>query len=208
MHVSIASEKQTSEDGALFQTRGLEFTHQTTPDRLSSTERLALAVLTEDKVNFPEGLAPLGGERRLAHWRTSQQTLPLICPPALRAEILTAQACRVVLLTPAHFEQGYRPTWLLDERQGVRSKLIAIACRRAQVVSGWDFATNKPKPTRRLAPAGAVYFLKLKGNQTAINQWIDEIWLQCVSDDPQMRRDGFGLAALGAWLNPINTKEP
>lgn len=203
-HVRITPDKLTAEDGALFQTRGLEFSKSNARGQLSSAQRLALAVLTDDSVTLPTGLAPLGGERRLMHWRASQQALPTSCPQSIRDNIVATQACRLVLLTPAYFEQGHLPTWLRTERRGITPQLKAITTGRAQVVSGWNFISDRPKPTRRLVPAGAVYFLKLKGKQEpisadAIHQWIDELWLACVSDDPQAQQDGFGLAALGSW---------
>ena len=67
------------------------------------------------------------------------------------------------------------------------------------VVSGWDLAQGRPKETKRLAPAGSVYFLELAGEREDIRRWCDEAWLNCVGDGAQDRRDGFGLAALGTW---------
>ena len=58
---------------------------------------------------------------------------------------------------------------------------------------------GRPKPTRRLAPAGSVYFLELTGADDAIGRFVDAVWLQAISDDEQDQRDGFGLALLGAW---------
>ncbi len=115
---------------------------------------------------------------------------------------MNAKACRAVLLTPACFTQGFRPTWLLQTRHGVTPTLIGAAVGRPAVVSGWDYAARpgRPKPARRLAPAGSVYFLKLgASSDDAICAWVNAIWMQCVSDDAQDRTDGFGLAALGAW---------
>jgi CRISPR-associated protein Cmr3 len=67
----------------------------------------------------------------------------------------------------------------------------------------------RPKPSRRLVPAGSVYFLKLDGSDAAIDQFIDATWLQAISDDEQDRRDGFGLALFGAWdgvPRPMNSQ--
>jgi CRISPR-associated protein Cmr3 len=77
--------------------------------------------------------------------------------------------------------------------------LKAVATTRAQVVSGWDFEIRKPKPTRRLVPRGAVFFLKLDGDEQARSRWIEATWMHCISDHEQDQRDGFGLAMLGAW---------
>lgn len=208
-HVAIDAEKQTSKDEHLFQTHGLEFTHHHT--------RLALAIAVEDPTEPQDGpLSPLGGERRIVAWRKSTAGLPPI-PPGLLEQVQhkhkqTCAYCRVILLTPAHFEKGWEPTWLLQTREGVEPTLQAVAIQRPQVVSGWDLAagngndengkkkpSGKPKPTRRLAPAGSVFFLKLDGEPDAIAQWVRSIWMHCISDDEQSRRDGFGLAAIGTW---------
>lgn len=211
-HVSIEPGSQTAAEGALYQTRGLEFARSDGQKRL----RLALAVTT-DADSLEPGLAPLGGERRLVQWRDGKRQEFPKCPPEVRAAIQNKKACRVVLLTPAHFTLGFRPTWLLDSHCGVTAELIAAAVPRAQVVSGWDFdrrhgnGAGQAKPTRRLAPAGSVYFLKLTGEPDAIGEWVNEMWMKnCISDEAPDRQDGFGLAALGAWsgnCEPMEDKQ-
>lgn len=213
---------QASEEGTLFQTYGLEFRHVCTEKNdvdqkgndnddekkrqrerekrystLRNTKRLALAVATANE-DVRGGIAALGGERRLMCWRESGTAFPT-CPSDLVAQIQHFKACRVVLLTPAHFEHGWKPTWLLQECEGVKPTLIAVAIQRPQVVSGWDLEQHKPKPTRRLAPAGSVFFLKLDGTEEAITKWVDAIWMHNISDDEQSRKDGFGLAVVGVW---------
>lgn len=218
-HVSVQPDTQTAREGALFQTRGLEFTWR---DRAAWTEReefvtrrLALAAAFEDKgtpytpPHFPGGHAPLGGERRLMRWSTLDATLPEP-PPGLFAAIADARRARVILLTPALFAAGYRPptTWV---RGGVSATLCAAAVPRAQIISGWDLNADngvdergkprlrgKPKPTRRLAPAGAVYFVTWEPGAN-VQAWLDATWMRNVSDADQDQRDGFGLAALGVW---------
>ena len=97
-------------------------------------------------------------------------------------------------------------------QSGVAVELQGVAINRTQVVSGWDFDRTKsqhgqPKATRRLAPAGSVYFLKLTGTEQQVEGWCDQVWLQCVSDDPQDNRDGFGLVLLGAWSGQCQAME-
>jgi CRISPR-associated protein Cmr3 len=192
VHVKIDPEKQAAEEGFLYQTSGLEFTRKVD----ERTVRLALAVRTP--IDAPSMVAPLGGEQRLSYWRESREQLPASCPNEIREAIKQRKACRIVLLTPAYFKAGFRPEWLLRSQNGITPRLVAAAVGRPQVVSGWDYENRRPKPTRRLAPAGSVYFLKLEGDGD-IDRWIDEMWMRCVSDDEQTRLDGFGLAALGAW---------
>lgn len=197
IHVGIKPETRTADEerGALFQTQGLEFTR--VREKLSGAQSLGLVVAT-DASGLKPGLVPVGGERRLAFWRKSGKTLPPL-PEKLIHQIVEERSCRLILITPAYFEKGWKPTWLLEEREGVKPSLKAAALKRYETVSGWDLKEREPKPTRRLAPAGTVYFLRLEGEKKAIRRWVERIWLECVSDEEQNRRDGFGLAVLGTW---------
>lgn len=206
VHVKIDPAKQAADEGFLYQTSGFEYTRQLNGKPL----RLAMAVQTS--VAVPAGQAPLGGEQRLCSWLESSASFPS-CPDKLRDRIIADRACRVVLLTPAYFRLGFRPKWLVQAQDGVRPRLVAAAVRRPQVVSGWDYEIGKPKPTRRLAPAGSVLFLELEGDEQNIAQWVESIWMKSISDDDetgntdQSRLDGFGLVALGTWSGEIKRME-
>lgn len=215
-HVSMELDQRIAKEGALFGTSGLEFTI-TEKQKLGVARQLALAVEVDEKEapRLKEGIASLGGERRMVSWRKSNDRLPT-CPQKVVDAILKDRACRVILLTPAYFEQGYYPTWLTKEHHGVTPQLAGIAIQRPQVASGWQLEKPAgPKPTRRLASAGTVMFLNLNGNEdAAIRDWINNMWMQCVSDDDpngsstQSRDDGFGLAVLGTWSGqPVAMKE-
>ncbi len=193
-HVSIASERLTASEGALFGTEGRRYA----AGRGAAARSLALAFAPDDEAGLSDGWGTLGGERRLARWAKVSTPLPEL-PGDLLEAMVRQQACRVLLLTPAVFAGGFRPTWLLGERGGVKPALVAAAVRRPDTVSGWNLATRQPKPTRRLAPAGSVYFVSLEGDEAAIRAWLQALWWRAVSDDEQDRRDGFGVAALGVW---------
>jgi len=200
IHVSIDGETFVGKEGALFGTSGLEFTHQERPNHLSEARKLALVVAVDgpEADTMREGIAGLGGERRMVSWRKSDDDLPP-CPDGLQEAIIKDKACRVILLTPAYFTKGYQPSWFLGKRHEVLPQLKAIATQRPQVVSGWDFERPGPKPSRRLAPSGTVLFLSLAGSDDAIRDWIGNTWMQCISDNDLDRNDGFGLAVLGTW---------
>lgn len=208
MHVSIEAGKEIARDGRLFETSGLEFTapgsgHQ----RLTTAKRLAIAVdVNEAGYTIRPGIAGFGGERRMITWRRSNSELSTwaedVKMKVLEHALVKGPHYRLFLLTPACFKQGYRPgEWFHAEaaRCGVVVELKALAVHRPQVISGWDLALGRPKPSRRLTPAGTVFFLSLKGGEQAIRDWIEVTWMQCISDDEQDRRDGFGLAVLGTW---------
>ena len=117
----------------------------------------------------------------------------------MRRSILQHRSCRLILATPACFAKGFLPSTAGLSHSGVNVSVQGVANHRYQVVSGWDYVLRKPKPSRRLVPAGGVYFVRLEGSDTAIEKWMDMLWLQSISDDDQDRRDGFGIVVLGAW---------
>lgn len=208
-HVAMQKDKRTGEEGKLFQTIGLEFTHPTSEQYpLDAARRLALLVAVgghDLAAKIGAGFDTLGGERRTVVWREGG-ALPTL-PAKLVQQVQQHTACRIILLTPAIFEQGYRPTWLCTPQYGVTPTLRAVCCTGYGVVSGWDYAQRKPKPTRRMLPAGSVLYLHLDGKQDAIAAWMQALWLQAISDAEQDRRDGFGLAAIGIW-NEKDTAVP
>jgi CRISPR-associated protein Cmr3 len=210
-HVSVHLPTQTAQDGALFQTSGLEFQQRGERDSLADLERLALAVQVDttqaQERSVVSGFAPLGGERRIVQWSDVKipSSLDLVMPNEVQAKIIATSCCRVLLVTPAYFSAGYKPAFLCQPCEGVTPRLRAAAVRRSQVVSGWDFVLQTPKPTRRLAAAGSVYWLELDHDPQdagAVERWVKTIWMHCISDDEESRNDGFGLALLGSWTHP------
>ncbi len=82
----------------------------------------------------------------------------------------------------------------------MKLRIVGAAVGRPVHASGWDYEKGTPKPSRRLAPAGSVYFFEIEaGDEATIERFVDDIWLRPISDDEQYRRDGFGVALLGAW---------
>jgi CRISPR-associated protein Cmr3 len=195
-NVAINGDTRTGEAGKLFTIEHRRFQGSVGGGPLSShTRRLAL-LASCDAPGIRPGVVPFAGERRLIALRKSQAAHPAM-PDAVRKCVIADRSARIVLVTPAVFTLGWRPTWLLKEREGVRVTLQAAITPRPEVVSGWDMAQKRPKPTRRLVPAGGVYFVRLDGDEASINRWLDATWWQCVSDDEQARRDGFGLCVIG-----------
>lgn len=147
---------------------------------------------------------PLGGERRMVHWQRSQATVAgWQCPLKVRQALESATKVRMVLATPAIFRWGWKPGWLDDQLEGAppgssaQLQLVGVCNHRWKAVSGWSLAPPRgPKPTRRMVPAGSVYFFTC---QAGAARSLADRWLQPVSDDEQEQRDGFGLAVWGIW---------
>lgn len=222
-HVALQPGERVGLEGMLFDTAGLRFLHSSKPNPRGRADlapcRLALGLRCPGgevggrRLELAERLAPLGAERRLAHWRPAPRGWPGM-PAEIRRRIVESRRARLVLLTPACFAAGALPGWNGSPVPGlppgaatVQATVRAACVSRPVIVSGWDLAADngpgkpkgRPKPTRRLAPAGSVYFVELTGSAEEIGAWCDAVWLHAVSDAIQDRRDGFGLAVLGTW---------
>lgn len=193
-HVAIDDDSKTVGDsgGRLFSTQGIVFRSGT----LGALRRFAIAVDSDVDMQRGAPVMTMGGERRLVTWQSSPVAFPAL-DAGLVAAIVQQQSCRVHLLTPAFFNNGWCPDWLIQPRFGVTVQLESATAGRAQIISGWDLLQNAPKPSVRFAPAGSSYFLRFGGDTTQIPQWLASVWLQNISDDVQARRDGYGLAVVG-----------
>ena len=197
MHVEMDYHTKSGVDGGLFQTRGLEFTTKPDKDKIEFAKYgLLVEVETDGEFDgaIKNGLAPLGAERRIVAWRKTPENFAF--PECKISEPINEhKACRIILLTPAYFANGFLPS---EWQEKFDFKIEAVAVNRHEVVSGYDFKKGKPKPTRRLCPAGTVFFVKFNDAEK-INEFMNKTWFRCVSDGEQERKDGFGLACLGTW---------
>lgn len=216
-HVRIDPLAGAAEEGALFTTAALALTHL--PRYLSeakeSSSRFAEVTLSTrvradgwcgEVVEKLDILHPLGGERRLVHWKAVEASA-WDSLKRIQEGLATTSRVRMMLATPAIFRDGWKPGWLNDALIGtphgatVALRLLGVSIQRWRAVSGWSLADlpgqpRGPKPVRRLVPAGGVYFFETVDGKASD---LADRWLESVSDDEQDRRDGFGLAVWGIW---------
>ena len=216
-HVCLDADTGAAAEGQIFATAGLNVTHLPRCGVAESKpfqERFAEIVLSARVTMAEKGFEhlktlnawhPLGGERRLVHWQRNDAAELWICPEAVKAALESATQIRMVLATPAIFDHGWRPDWLDAKtltgkpiNDGPTLKLAGVSNARWKAVSGWSLAPPRgPKPIRRMVPAGSVYFFeKVEGEGRTL---ATHGWLKPVSDAPQDRNDGFGLAVWGTW---------
>lgn len=216
-HVAINSYSLTAETGHLFQTAGLDFGNQRKQNEQTGhsqkqwgwkDESYSLACQFQEKI--PSTLRTIGGEARLGKIQPQENLFP-DCPNDIATEINQKKAFRLLLVTPAIFENGYLPKWLDSktlegELHGMRLRLHAVAVPRWQAGTSWDMAADgsrkkvfdskKGKGMRalkRLAPAGTVYWFEiLDGVMEA-----EGFWLTTISDE--RANDGYGLTLSGVW---------
>lgn len=189
VHVAIDPASCTAAEGQLFGCEGVSFVRR---DRSGGSDRIrsfALALACDDpRLAAKRGPGHLGGERRIGHFRPVAQAFPeCISIPG------NARRLRLILVTPGLFGDGYKP---VDGVFGGEARVVAAAVGRPQVISGWDFSAGEPKRSRRMAPAGSVYWVELAPGvdpQAFARKW----WFSSLCDEAQDARDGFGLAVVG-----------
>ncbi len=212
-HASINPRNGAAVDGSLFSTTSLalaalpRYPGAANPGFHESHARMQLAVRVRGEgwcgqtASQLDALHPLGGERRLAHWKATQQLWS--CPKEIAVGLADAKRIRMALATPAIFSDGWKPGWLNADLTGtppgteVKLQLVGVCIGRWQAVSGWSLAEPRgPKPVRRMVPAGGVYFFEAVSGRPGD---LAGRWLEPISDDAKECRDGFGLATWGIW---------
>jgi len=217
VNVSIDPTTGTSSEGKLFTTSGLVF-----PPGYSMVVRVRTP---NDRLRSALGslptLASIGGERRLAEFaaRSSDGEDGWSAPTTLLNALRRARGVRMVLATPAVFAQGWLPGWVDPQSleahppgadPSLKLVLRSACLERWRPISGWSLeaATSDgtgrsrpgPKPSRRMVPAGAVYFFEVAAGDPV--SLAERLWLESVCDQVQDRADGFGLALWGVWERP------
>lgn len=205
-HVMIDPKLGTSQDARLFETVGLDFSVQ------GKEDKIGLAAKVENEGEFKslalkiDSFNTIGGERKLAQWKAHKNQEGWAYPSDLTSHYSGKKKVRMVLATPAIFSDGWVPGWLkgwADDKipdywpKGLKLKLVSACTEHWKPISGWSLEKKGAKPIRRLVPAGSVYFFEvLEGDAAAL---AESLWLRSICDDPQDRRDGFGLALWGIW---------
>lgn len=189
--------EQTTKEGMLFQTTGLDFTNCN-----DFSERILLsAKIDDEQYTIKKSLATMGGESRTVGIFPVQNN-NWDCPQI--EDDFDVKYIRMVLATPAIFKNGWKPGWLNEGNppiKDVKLKLKSAIIDRWQPISGWDLEKKCPKPVRRMVPAGSVYFFEVEGNVKA--RELSKLWLKSVCDEEQNNKDGFGLALFGIYNKNI-----
>lgn len=146
-----------------------------------------------------------GGDGRaaLAHSASS-----ISSEPDLSEQIVQARRCRIILTSPGIFPGGWLPTGAAQndtgeirfELHGVRARLVCAAVPRCAVVSGWDLAKWQPKPAKRVAPTGSVYWLdQLDATARQLRDLAAQGLWSNPPEDPGRRAEGFNRFTWGLW---------
>jgi len=184
-HVAIDPSTRTAKDGDLFSTDGVVFTTNSRQDfGIAFTTDSTSLTRWQDKPCF------LGGERRLAHLRHNDHQFA--ATEDLKNALCTQERWRVVLLTPSIFDDGAAPESLFG------CAVLGHIVGRPLNISGWDYELRGPKPSRRMVPAGSVYWIDV-GHLSVEekSQMIEQHWMTSCASGAQDQRDGFGIIVFG-----------
>lgn len=199
------------EEGLLFMSAGLDMSTTEKGGSIRLAARIETDNVFKEIIGKLNEIHPLGGERKLVHWSSANEPVGWQCPTEIpsKLEELNTGKIRMVLATPAIFSKGWLPGWLDSETlEGIpprlkgdqKLKLISACTDRWRPISGWSVEAKSrgPKAIRRMVPAGSVYFFEAH-NKEAASDLVKSCWLESVCDNPQDRKDGFGLAVWGVW---------
>lgn len=184
--VGIASRRKRPEEGLLYQ---VEF--------IRPRPGVGLAVELHGVQLASSGLLRMGGESRAGRYWT-------VTPPVLPGQAIPEPGddgrtrFRLIFLTPARFEEGWRPEkgdWSTFFNGPVTLKAAALP--RAQPIGGVRVDNrsqrggNFQKVMWRYVPSGSVYFFEAEGAVMPRKSYF--------TDDDVEGQIGFGLAIFGQW---------
>ena len=218
VHVAIDPATQTARDEMLFSTEVVE-PWVKGPGGAWEWALGTVFRLAAGETPFPEGPLTLGGDRRLV-WTSAVEGDLRSFPEQLATRAREKpRGLRLVVVTPACFDAG----WLLPGFEvvqgcyrghlpGLEAELVlrAAMVRRPLHVSGWNMAGGKgpggePRPTRRLVPPGAVYFIEKLGGAEFDVEELRRLWLVPLGLHAE---DGLGRIVPGLWRPEDGRTDP
>lgn len=191
MGIVIESDTHTVEDGKLFTTPFI---------RTNFEEHIGFMV----DLNIGPEMLPdrtkirLGGDGKLA-LLTHGNLEPSTIKDYLKQNLQQNSICKLILTTPAVFDNGWLPDGIDPETgqgeiNGIKVQLMGASTGKPVLFGGWDVANTRPKETQKAVPAGSVYYVKITG---VVNQFIDEVHEQSICKNNDYNKQGLGITHIG-----------
>lgn len=207
--IGLNGDSRTVEEGLIYTTEGFAFSPERDGEgKASPFVNTGFLVGLEGVADAlpDQGHLRLGGDGRSATYQRVEFKLPI------PAQLAFNKKFRLILQSPALFDQGWLPDGVVQEGafyrlqgEGFSARLACAAIGRREVVSGWDLHGGKPKPAQAAVPAGSVYwFDEFEGDAGKLAAWAEGgLWSQnqnAMNTLQIMRRaEGYNLALLGHW---------
>lgn len=201
--VGLDAVRRRAADGALFSAEAVFLAKAEHDPNAGAGASIGFLARTTG-ADLPDGfMLRLGGDGRAAAARRVDAVFPA---PDFNA-IANSRRCRLVLTAPGIFERGWLPAGVAETETGLRfnlhgvhGKLVCAAVPRAEIVSGFDLAKRMPKPARRVAPTGSVYWLdELNSSADDLRRLLAEGLWSSDAADPARRAEGFNRLAIAAY---------
>jgi CRISPR type III-B/RAMP module-associated protein Cmr3 len=201
------SKTGTVEEGALFSRWVMRFRDEDPRRTLAAKHFAGLLRLDNDLLREEVYDIRLAGDGRPARLRVEAADGPLRplleSQKSLAEDIVAAKKFLIYLATPALFEEGWRPKdWVkaLGVPEDIGLKLAGACVFPPRILGGWDLKAGRPKPVRRAAPPGSVYFFTYENDwkEDAIAAWLEGLALgrSVSSEDGPL---GYGWVLAGLW---------
>ncbi|MFZ5996175.1 MAG: type III-B CRISPR module-associated protein Cmr3 [Nitrospirota bacterium] len=148
---------------------------------------------------LPEsGMLRLGGDNRSARYSTVSWND--IQGEPIKKKILETKRFKLILTTHAIFTNGWMPGGIDDKTMegsinGIAVRLISACIGKPIGIGGFDMAKGMPKPMKKAAPAGSVYYFELKDSN--VDNLFGKLWLKSISDEKS--QEGFGITLIGGF---------
>jgi CRISPR-associated protein Cmr3 len=120
------------------------------PDAISG---LWVTISADDNRMSEQGIIATGGESRFAYYEKIDTADNITARQEHRGRV------KLILQTPAYFSDGCQPKGGWGQLMG-EAKLISFAINGYESISGWNIVMRKPRPMRRLVPAGSVFYFE------------------------------------------------
>jgi CRISPR-associated protein Cmr3 len=195
----------SSEEGFIY---SLEFAHLCKEYGLSNKEFGFVIEINSQLLNTTDAelkALRLGGESRSAFYEEEVENWKEVAKPDIKNKF------KLILLTPAVFENGWIPDGLCDinvdgkkvlqgEINGAKVKLISAVVDRYIGIGGWDILNRKSKPLKRSVQAGTVYFFEsIDGKNFNQDDVYNKLFMKSIIKDKNLQKEGLGLTIIGVW---------
>lgn len=134
-----------------------------------------------------EGLLKIGAEGKAAHYKTIPKN-------SIKLPEINNKYVKIYLATPAIFKNGSVPEFISNGKfDGIDFELLTMSIGKPVFIGGFDMKARKPKPMKKLVPAGSVYYLK----SNKAEELAKRIHAKSISEiNPEQ---GFGICYCGTF---------
>ena len=207
--------------GLNYSTRTVELGLLYSANHVRMDENVGIVVDVENHNDLlPEkGLLRLGGDSRPVEYNKVDDTKWADIIEEVKGLIKQEGKFKIHLITPAIFEKGWYPDFLSDKNgylmgnlpnTAISIKLVGACVGRSIPIGGFDIKKGHPKPIRKAAPPGSVYFFQFtdwnswseQERKAGVNLLFKEFFYKSLADRAQSQapwKEGFGLALIGRW---------